>query len=102
MGGQNLKVVNNNCTFGSNTGEHGRMEKERKKKARIQATGYQTRSGIGKCLTKTPNMKADKRQNLYKMLCESRLLFGVEIRRVRRGGKQWTAYREELIHRNIP
>ena len=102
MDGQKLKIVNKNCTFGSNTGEHGMMEKRGEKKARIQATGNQTRSGIGKCLTRTPNMKADKRQNLYKMICESRFLVGVEIRRVRKGGKQWTGYREELIRRNIP
>jgi len=35
------------------------------------------------------------------MVRESRLLFGVEIRRVDTGGKQWIGYRVELFHWNI-
>jgi hypothetical protein len=76
MEGQQLQLVNGIVYFGVK-GES--MESWRKQKARIKARGNQTLTTIDKCPKRTPNMKADMLENIYEMICESTLIYGLEI-----------------------
>jgi hypothetical protein len=43
---------------------------------------------IEKRLTRTPDMEVKRLENVYEMVCESRMMYGVEIWRVEEGWKQ--------------
>jgi hypothetical protein len=45
----------------------------------VTAKGNQTLVAIDKCLARTPEMRVATLENVYGMLCESRMLYGVEI-----------------------
>jgi hypothetical protein len=41
--------------------------------------GNQSLVAIDKCLTRTPDMRIQLFENVYDMVCESRLMYGAEI-----------------------
>jgi hypothetical protein len=56
-----------------------------------QKTGNQPLQAIGKSLTGEPNTRVHMLEKIYET-CESRSLYGVEIRRIEGGWKQYTGY----------
>jgi hypothetical protein len=40
----------------------------------------QTLAAAGKCLARTPDMRVKILENVYEIVCESRLMYGAEIR----------------------
>jgi hypothetical protein len=51
----------------------------RNQKASIKAKGNQALTATDKCLATTPNMKVRTLENIYETLCESRIMYGVEL-----------------------
>jgi hypothetical protein len=54
----------------------------------VTAKGNQTLVAIDKCLARTPEMKVVTLENVYEIVCESRMLYGVEIWGLEGGWKQ--------------
>lgn len=50
------------------------------KKASIKYRDNQPLLATDKCLATTPNMKVRALENTYEMLCESKMMYGVELR----------------------
>jgi hypothetical protein len=48
-------------------------------KAPIKAKGNQSLTAIDKCLATTPNTKVRTEENIYEMLCESKMMHAVEL-----------------------
>jgi hypothetical protein len=55
------------------------MERWRKQKDRINATGNQTLTATDKYPKRTPNVKAGILEDICEMICESTLLYGAEM-----------------------
>jgi hypothetical protein len=51
----------------------------RNQKASIKAKGNQALTAIDTCLATTSNMKVMTLENIYEMLCESRIMYAVEL-----------------------
>jgi hypothetical protein len=51
----------------------------RRQKVRITAIGNHSQIAIDKCLTTMPNMRASMLYQIYRLKCESRILYGAEI-----------------------
>jgi hypothetical protein len=60
----------------------------RKQKAKQKVKGVQSLVAIDKCLTRTPDMGVQILQNVYEIVCESRMMYGVEIWAVEGGWKE--------------
>jgi hypothetical protein len=58
-----------------------------KQKAKQKVKGIQYLAAIDKCLTRTPDMEVKLLENVYRMVCESRVMYGVEIWGVEEGWK---------------
>jgi hypothetical protein len=54
----------------------------------VIAKGNQTLVAIDKCLARTPDMRVATLENIYEMLCESRMMYGVEMWGLEGGRKQ--------------
>jgi hypothetical protein len=76
MGGQNIEIIDKFNYLGITLENTGGW---RNQKASIKAKGNQALTAIDKCLATTPNMKVRTLENIYKMLCESRIMYGVEL-----------------------
>jgi hypothetical protein len=50
-----------------------------KQKAKLRAKGSQALAAIGKCLAKIPDARVMILENVYEIICESKLMYGVEI-----------------------
>jgi hypothetical protein len=59
-----------------------------KQKAKQKVKRIQSLVAIDKCLTRTPDMGVTLFENVYEMVCESRIMYGVEIWGLRRDGKR--------------
>jgi hypothetical protein len=44
----------------------------------VIAKDNQTLVAIDKCLAKTPDIRVTTLENIYEMLCESRMMYGIE------------------------
>jgi hypothetical protein len=60
----------------------------RKQKAKQKLKGLQSLVTIHKCLTRTPDMGVKLLGNVYEMVYESRMMYGVEIWGIEEGWKQ--------------
>jgi hypothetical protein len=60
----------------------------RKQKAKQKLKGLQSLVTIDKCLTRTPDMGVKFLGNVYEMVYESRMMYGVEIWGIEEGWKQ--------------
>jgi hypothetical protein len=54
----------------------------------VIAKGNQTLLATDKCLARTPDMRVRILENMYEMLCESRMMYGVEMWGLEGGWKQ--------------
>jgi hypothetical protein len=59
-----------------------------KQKAKQKVKGIQSLVTIDKCLTRTPDMGVKLLEIVYEMVCESRMMYGVEIRGIEEGWKE--------------
>jgi hypothetical protein len=59
-----------------------------KQKAKQKVKGIQSFVAIHKCLTRTPDMGVKLLGNVYEMVCESRMMSGLEIWGVEEGWKE--------------
>jgi hypothetical protein len=53
----------------------------------IRTIGNQSFLAINKCLTKMPNMRLHMLQQVYKAMCESKILYGAQISGIGKGWK---------------
>jgi hypothetical protein len=51
----------------------------RNQKASVKVKGNQALTASDKCLAITPHMKVRTLENIYETLCESRIMYGVEL-----------------------
>jgi hypothetical protein len=54
----------------------------------VIAKGNQTLVAIDKCLARTPDIRVTTVENIYEMLCESRMMYGIEMWGLEGGWKQ--------------
>jgi hypothetical protein len=59
-----------------------------KQKAKQKVKRIQSLVAIDKCLTRTPDMGVTLFENVYEMVCESRIMYGVEIWGLRRDERE--------------
>ena len=50
-----------------------------KQKTLVKIKGYQALKAIHKCISVTPNIKAHMLENIYEMVCESKIMYGIEL-----------------------
>jgi hypothetical protein len=73
---QLIDVVNETRYLGVTLESTGRWNSYEMKQ---MAKGNQSLVAIDKCLTRTPDMRVQLLDNVYEMVCESRMMYGAEI-----------------------
>jgi hypothetical protein len=76
MENQQIEVVKGIDYLGVTLESSGEWSKQ---KAKQKVKGIQSLAAIDKCLTRTPDMGVKLLENVYEMVCESRIMYGVEI-----------------------
>jgi hypothetical protein len=54
----------------------------------VIAKGNEALLAINKCLARTPDIRVKILENIYEMLCESRMMYGIETWGLKGGWKQ--------------
>jgi hypothetical protein len=85
MESQQIEIVKEIDYLGVTLESSGGWSKE---KAKQKVKGIQYVAAIDKCLTRTPDMGVKLLENVYEMVCESRIMYGVEIWWVEEGWKE--------------
>jgi hypothetical protein len=72
MNGQNIEVVDkfNYLVFKSTGGCN-------KQKMMVKTKGYEALIAIDKCLSVTPSVKVHMLENIYEMVCESKIMYRI-------------------------
>jgi hypothetical protein len=76
MGGQNIQIIDKFKYLGITLENTGGW---RNQKASIKAKGNEALTAVDKCLATTPDMKVRTLENMYETLCESGIMYGVEL-----------------------
>jgi hypothetical protein len=66
-------------------------------KGAMIAKGNQTLVAIDKCLARTPDIRVATLENIYEMLCESRMMYGIEMWGLEGGWKQLIKYIVDFV-----
>jgi hypothetical protein len=76
MHGNNIKVVDEITYLGITLENTGSREKHKKK---ITVRGDQTLIAINRCLARIPDMNIKMLENIYEMISESSMMYGIEL-----------------------
>ena len=76
VNGQNIEVVDKFNYLGVTLDSTGSWNTQ-KTLAKMKA--YQALRATGKCIAVTPDIKVQMLENIYEMVCESKIMYGIEI-----------------------
>jgi hypothetical protein len=76
MHGNNIEVVGEITYLGITLENTGSWEKHKKK---IKARGNHTLIAIDRCLARIPDMNVKMLENIYEMISESSMMYGIEL-----------------------
>ncbi|KDR17814.1 hypothetical protein L798_08243 [Zootermopsis nevadensis] len=85
MNGKIIETVKEICYLGVTLESTGGWAKQ---KAKVVAKGKQALVAIDKCLARMPHMRINILENVYEMVCESRMMYGAEIWGLEEGWKE--------------
>jgi hypothetical protein len=98
MENQQTEVVKETDYLGVTLESSGGLSKQ---KATQKVKGIQALVVSDKCLTRTPDMGVKFLENVYEMVCESRMIYGVEKRGVEEGWKEIDKIHERMYKKNL-
>jgi hypothetical protein len=75
VNGQNIEVVDEFNYLGVTLDSTGSWNKQ---KTSAEMKGYQVLRAIDKCIAVTPDNKVQMSGNMYEMVCESKIMYGIE------------------------
>jgi hypothetical protein len=76
VNGQNTEVVHKFSYLGVTLYSTGSWNK---KETLVKMKGDQALRAIDKCISVTPNIKVQMLENVYEMVCESKIMYGIEM-----------------------
>jgi hypothetical protein len=88
MYNQLIEVVNELSYLGITLESTGGWNKHRKKQIVKGNQSLLAILAIDKCLSRTPNMRIQLLENVYEIVCESRMMYGAEIWGLDEGWKE--------------